>query len=54
MIFICSRFAKARRKIADKYDEIENELIEEFRIAHHEGDRRKMKRCASVLSNFKV
>jgi len=39
---------------SDKYDQIENELIEEFRIAHREGDRRKMKRCASVLSNFKV
>lgn len=39
---------------SDKYDQIENELIEEFRIAHREGDKRKMKRCASVLSNFKV
>ncbi|KAL4237391.1 Exocyst complex component 5 [Mactra antiquata] len=47
------KFVKARRKIADKYDAIENELIEEFRIAHHAGDKRKMKRCAAVLSNFK-
>ncbi|XP_052273620.1 exocyst complex component 5-like isoform X2 [Dreissena polymorpha] len=47
------KFSKARKKIADKYDQIENELIEEFRIAHHSGDKRKMKRCASVLSNFK-
>lgn len=47
------KFKKARRKIADKYDQIENELITEFRLAHHEGDRKKMKRCATVLSNFK-
>ena len=39
---------------SDKYDQIENELIAEFRIAHHEGDKKKMRRCASVLSNFKV
>ncbi|KAK3600903.1 hypothetical protein CHS0354_013280 [Potamilus streckersoni] len=47
------KFAKARRKIADKYDQIENELIEEFKIAHSENDQKKMRRCASVLSNFK-
>ncbi|KAL5008482.1 hypothetical protein ScPMuIL_014063 [Solemya velum] len=47
------RFAKARNKIAEKYDHIERELIEEFRQAHKAGDKRKMKRVAMVLSNFK-
>lgn len=40
--------------ISDKYDAIENELIEEFRIAQHADEKRKMKKCASVLANFKV
>ncbi|KAK3093226.1 hypothetical protein FSP39_012945, partial [Pinctada imbricata] len=47
------RFDNARKKIWDKYNYVESELIEEFRMAHHEGDKRKMKRVASVLSNFK-
>ena len=38
----------------DKYNHIENELIKEFTIAHTEGDQKKMKRVAMVLSNFKV
>jgi len=38
----------------EKYDTIESELLQEFRSAHQAGDKRKMKRCASVLSNFKV
>ncbi|WAR03182.1 EXOC5-like protein [Mya arenaria] len=47
------KFNKARTKIAHKYDEIEDKLIKDFCKGHHNGDKRKMKRCASVLSNFK-
>jgi hypothetical protein len=38
----------------DKYNHIESELIKEFTKAHTEGDQKKMKRVAMVLSNFKV
>lgn len=47
------RYDNARKKIWDKYNSIENELIKEFRKAHSENDRKKMKRVAMVLSNFK-
>ncbi|GAB1597556.1 exocyst complex component 5-like [Argonauta hians] len=47
------KFEKARQRISDKYKQVENELIEEFSIAHTEGDTRKMRRVASVLQNFK-
>ncbi|KAJ8308969.1 hypothetical protein KUTeg_013843 [Tegillarca granosa] len=50
---VAERFDMARQKIWNKYNHIENELIEEFKIAHHEGDKRKMKKVALVLSNFK-
>ena len=40
--------------IPDKYNNIESELIKEFTKAHTEGDKKKMKRVAMVLSNFKV
>lgn len=40
--------------ISDRYLHIEKELIAEFLIAHRDVDRRKMKRVAFVLSNFKV
>ncbi|XP_041351555.1 exocyst complex component 5-like isoform X2 [Gigantopelta aegis] len=48
------KFDKARKRIAEKYDSVERELIEEFKIAHNAGDRRKMKKIASVLQNFKA
>ncbi|KAK7104250.1 exocyst complex component 5-like [Littorina saxatilis] len=47
------RFDRARQKIAEKYDHVEQELIEEFRLSHQQTDKRKMKRIASVLQNFK-
>ncbi|XP_013404550.1 exocyst complex component 5 [Lingula anatina] len=47
------RFNKAREGIAKKYDEIEMALIEDFVRAHNEGQTRKMKKIALVLSNFK-
>lgn len=47
------KFNSARNKIAEKYNHVEKELIEEFRTAHHDGDVKKMKKVASVLSNFK-
>ncbi|XP_046561965.1 LOW QUALITY PROTEIN: exocyst complex component 5-like [Haliotis rubra] len=47
------KFDKARQRIADKYDSVEKELIGEFKLAHRDGDQRKMKRIASVLQNFK-
>ena len=50
----CDRFDRARQKIAEKYDHVEQELIEEFRLAHQQTDKRKMKRIAAVLQNFKV
>ena len=53
MLSMC-RFDRARQKIAEKYDHVERELIEEFRLAHQQFDKRKMKRVASVLQNFKV
>lgn len=47
------KFDNARKKIWDRYLHIEKELIAEFLIAHRHEDRRKMKRVAFVLSNFK-
>ena len=37
-----------------KYDEVESCLIDEFREAFRNGDKRKMKRTAAVISHFKV
>lgn len=50
----CDRFDRARQKIAEEYDHVEQELIEEFRLAHQQTDKRKLKRIAAVLQNFKV
>ncbi len=47
------KFDKARHKIAQKYDQIERELIEEFVRAHKSDDKSKMKEIASILSHFK-
>ncbi len=52
--FKCYRFDKARDRISAKYDQVEKDLIVEFRSAHQMGDKRRMKRFASVLSQFKV
>ncbi|KAK6182191.1 hypothetical protein SNE40_009929 [Patella caerulea] len=47
------KFDRARQKIAEKYDHIEKELIGEFKNAHREGDIKRMKKIASVMTNFK-
>ena len=47
------KFSVAQKQIAQKYDEIERSLIEEFVKAHSSGDRQKMKDVASILSHFK-
>jgi hypothetical protein len=47
------KFDKARHRIAQKYDQIERELIEEFVRAHKSDDKSKMKEIASILSHFK-
>ncbi|XP_064622369.1 exocyst complex component 5-like [Lineus longissimus] len=48
-----TKFDTARQKISDKYDEIESNLIDDFLQAHHNGDKRTMKRVAATLSHFK-
>ena len=40
--------------ISAKYDQIERDLIEDFKIAHHDGKKKEMKKTAAVLSHFKV
>ena len=40
--------------LSAKYDQIERDLIDDFKIAHHGGEKKKMKRIAAVLSHFKV
>jgi hypothetical protein len=53
-VFFYARFDTARQKISNKYDEIEHNLIEDFLKAHHNDDKRTMKRVAVTLSHFKV
>nr|CAH0108146.1 unnamed protein product [Daphnia galeata] len=48
-----SKFSGAQKQIAQKYDEIERSLIEEFAKAQVKGDRAQMKHIASILSHFK-
>jgi len=40
--------------LADKYAEIEKQLIDDFRRAYYDGDLQRMKNITSILSNFKV
>ncbi|XP_045120957.1 exocyst complex component 5-like isoform X1 [Portunus trituberculatus] len=47
------KFETAKKKIAEKYDEIECSLIMEFVKAHRAGDKDRMKEIASTLSHFK-
>lgn len=47
------KFDKARRRIAQKHDEIERALIEEFVRAHRADDKMKMREIAGILSHFK-
>ncbi|EFX84728.1 hypothetical protein DAPPUDRAFT_238631 [Daphnia pulex] len=48
-----SKYSGAQKQIAQKYDEIERSLIEEFAKAQVKGDRAQMKHIASILSHFK-
>ncbi|XP_035774275.1 exocyst complex component 5-like [Anopheles albimanus] len=47
------RFANAKRKIGDKYDAIEMELIEEFATAQKMENIERMKELSDILSQFK-
>lgn len=47
------RFEEAKKKIEQKYDEIERALIEEFVQAQNINSFQKMKEIASILSYFK-
>lgn len=48
-----SRFEEAKKKIEQKYDEIERALIEQFVQAHNTDSFQRMKEIASILSFFK-
>ena len=53
LVFLC-RFDLAKERIEAKYNEIERTLLDDFRHAFVEGDRRKMKRLMGILANFRV
>ena len=40
--------------IADKYADIERQLIESFKQAYFDGNLQRMKNISDILSNFKV
>ncbi|KAG9509621.1 Tyrosine-protein phosphatase 10D, partial [Fragariocoptes setiger] len=46
-------FDRAQSRIAEKYDLIERELIEEFVRAYRLDEKTKMKEIASIMQNFK-
>lgn len=47
------RFEEAKRKIEQKYDEIERTLIDQFIQAQENNSLQRMKEIASILSHFK-
>ncbi|XP_070578409.1 exocyst complex component 5-like [Ptychodera flava] len=47
------RFRDAKRRIDIKCAQIENDLLSEFKNAHKEGDKQRMKELATVLLLFK-
>lgn len=47
------RFDTARQGIAEKYDQVEKELIEEFRKAQQAGQQRQMRKITNLLQHFK-
>ncbi|CAG5129828.1 unnamed protein product, partial [Candidula unifasciata] len=47
------RFDIARQRIAEKYDAVEKELIEEFRLGQQAGDKRQMRKITNLLQHFK-
>lgn len=48
-----NRFSEVKSKIVSKYHEIEQQLLDDFKEAHKNGDVDAMKDLASVLSQFK-
>jgi len=46
------RFEQANQLIEDKYNEIEERLIERFHHAFFKDDKKSMKKYLSILSNF--
>lgn len=50
----CIKGIYSQVSFTDRYNYVESELITEFKNAHSDGDKRKMKKVAAVLSNFKV
>lgn len=48
-----AKFERAKRLIDQRYNTIEEQLIEEFVVAQKNDDKAKMKRIASILSSFK-
>ncbi|VDP14372.1 unnamed protein product [Soboliphyme baturini] len=48
------KFGKVRKRISDKYDEVEMMLIDLFSRSHLAGNKAKIKEIATVLSQFKV
>uniref|UniRef100_T1J593 Exocyst complex component 5 n=1 Tax=Strigamia maritima TaxID=126957 RepID=T1J593_STRMM len=47
------RFDAVKKRISDKYEEIEKLLIDQFKEAHITGNREEMKQVALILSPFK-
>ncbi|XP_022101262.1 exocyst complex component 5-like isoform X2 [Acanthaster planci] len=47
------QFEKPKQRIQDKYNQIEEDLITEFRASFHEGSVDRMKELASILAHFK-
>ncbi|XP_071833640.1 exocyst complex component 5-like isoform X3 [Apostichopus japonicus] len=47
------QFEKPKRRIQEKYNKIEEDLIAEFRAAYRSGDKGRMKELASILTHFK-
>lgn len=50
---LTNRFEEAKRKIEQKYDEIERTLIDQFIQAQENNSLQRMKEIASILSHFK-
>ena len=46
------RFEQANQLIEDKYNEIEERLIERFHHAFFKDDKKSMKKYLTILSNF--
>ncbi|XP_048583321.1 exocyst complex component 5 [Nematostella vectensis] len=47
------RFEDVKERIQDRYNQVEGDLISQFKHAHHCGDTDKMKACAETLVPFK-